>query len=254
MLDNVFMAYREFGPGKNLQKYIDSYWYSANENYDDIKLPVLPDGCMDIVFPLSGNNQPFVVGTMTKAETVSIRPKQRMFGIRFRPAIAPSFLKVPAIELRDTIVSLESLNKKMVGEMGELNSKQQAKNYIEFFDKKIAKVLHDIDIDERVLYAVDLVAKRQGNVSLDKVAQEAGISLRHIERLFKYHVGISPKRFARIIRFYQSHVALSKSGVLSLATTAYQYGYADQVHFNKDYKIFTGVNPTHQSMSYFYNK
>jgi AraC-like DNA-binding protein len=248
------MAYREFQPNKNLQQFIDSYWYFTNEDPGSIESPVLPDGCMDIIFPLTGDNGPFVVGTMTKAETVSIKPGQRMFGIRFRPAIAPSLLRIPAIELRDTIIPLEYINKNLAGEMSELTFKQQIANQIELFNEKIANVIQSIDIDKRVFYAVNLVAELQGNVSLDTVAQEIGMSLRHMERLFKYHVGISPKRFARIVRFHQSHVALSKSGASSLATTAYQYGYTDQAHFNKDYKIFTGVNPTHRTMSHFYNK
>jgi AraC-like DNA-binding protein len=248
------MAYREFRPSKNLQQFIDSYWYFTNEDSSNIESPVLPDGCMDIIFPLTGDNRPFVVGTMTKAETVSIKPGQRMLGIRFRPAIAPSLLKIPAIELRDTIIPLACINKNLAGEMGELAFKQQIANQIELYNEKIANVIQGIDIDERVLYAANLVTELQGNISLDTVAQETGMSLRHMERLFKHHVGISPKRFARIVRFHQSHIALSKSNASSLAATAYQYGYTDQAHFNKDYKIFTGVSPTHRTMSHFYNK
>jgi AraC-like DNA-binding protein len=253
-LDNKYMTYREFQPSKNLRQFIDSYWYFANEDPGNIESPVLPDGCMDIIIPLTSDSGPLVVGTMTKAETVSIKSGQRMFGIRFKPAIAPSLLRIPANELRDTTTPLEYINKNLAGEMGELTSKQQIANQIELFDEKIANAIQGIDIDTRVFYAVNLVAALQGNVSLDTVAQETGMSLRHMERLFKHHVGISPKRFARIVRFHQSHVALSKSGASSLAATAYQYGYTDQAHFNKDYKIFTGVSPTHRTMSHFYNK
>jgi AraC-like DNA-binding protein len=248
------MAYKEFQPSKNLQKYVDSYWYFANEDSCDVEYPILPDGCMDIIFPLLGDNRPFVVGIMTKAETVSIKPEQRMFGIRFKPAIAPSLLKIPAVELKDATIPLEFLNKKMASEIGELTFKQQVPNHVELFDKKIANLLNNAEINEKVVAIVSLVTKQQGNTSLSDAAREVGTSLRHMERLFKHHIGVSPKRFARIIRFHQSHIAMSESDVLTLASMAYRYGYADQAHFNKDYKNFTGVNPTHRSMSHFYNK
>ena len=66
--------------------------------------PVLPDGCMDIVWRED-------VGTIGAGpDTAAVRPSRApgstVVGIRFRPGAAPPMLGVPASELRDLRVPL----------------------------------------------------------------------------------------------------------------------------------------------------
>ncbi|MGB8940050.1 MAG: DUF6597 domain-containing transcriptional factor, partial [Streptomyces sp.] len=60
--------------------------------------PVLPDGCMDLLW--SGGRL-LVAGPDTRAYRPEPDGAARYVGIRFYPGTAPAFLGVPAHELRD---------------------------------------------------------------------------------------------------------------------------------------------------------
>ncbi|NEB81092.1 AraC family transcriptional regulator, partial [Streptomyces sp. SID14478] len=66
--------------------------------------PVLPDGCMDLIW---SEGRVFVAGPDTLAHRAG--EGRRFAGIRFAPGTAPAYLGVPAHELRDRRVELADL-------------------------------------------------------------------------------------------------------------------------------------------------
>jgi len=66
-------------------------------------------------------------------------------------------------------------------------------------------------------------------------------------------VGVTPKKFSVIVRFYDTHKLLSKEGIENLSQKAIEKGYFDQAHFNRNFKKLTGVNPSSKLMSILYN-
>lgn len=71
---------------------------------------VLPDGCIDLLWRSEGSRgQLLVAGPDTRAQTVAREPAVVWTGLRFAPGHAPSFLQVPADELRDRRIPLEDL-------------------------------------------------------------------------------------------------------------------------------------------------
>ena len=79
------------------------------------------------------------------------------------------------------------------------------------------------------------------------------MSGKSLERLFYRHIGIAPKKFAGIIRFYKAHKNILHKGLQDLVTTSLISGYFDQPHFNREYKKLTGTYPTSETMSILYN-
>jgi AraC-like DNA-binding protein len=73
--------------------------------------------------------------------------------------------------------------------------------------------------------------------------RELQLSERTLERKFKQAVGISPKLFARIARFQQSLDQLRQNQYDKLSDVAYGNEYADQSHFIRVFKEFTGFTP-----------
>ncbi|OGC20985.1 hypothetical protein A3J90_06715 [candidate division WOR-1 bacterium RIFOXYC2_FULL_37_10] len=247
------MNYKEFPPAIKLQKYIETYWFFENNSKSDFYLPVVPDGCMDIIYSFSNLRKPFFVGIMKKAEIVLIQSGKKFFGIRFRPGVAPALLQTSATKLCSLNKSLNLINRKFAQALGFPSRAWKITQYIKYFDKKIAEMLKDVIFDERIFVAINRVIKLEGNASLESVACEISMSLRQMERIFRISVGVTPKQFARIVRFRQSHNALLQTGNKSLVSIALQGGYADQAHFNKEYKKLVGLNPTHKTMSHLYN-
>jgi len=59
---------------------------------------------------------------------------------------------------------------------------------------------------------------------------------------------VTAKKFARYIRFIQTHKHLSKEGLDNLCFKVLEKGYYDQAHFNREYKSLTGLTPSSDEM------
>lgn len=80
--------------------------------------------------------------------------------------------------------------------------------------------------------------------SVEELAALACLGRRQFERLFARSVGMNPKEYARVVRFQKSLWLLQRrqeGG--SLAAVAYASGYADQSHFIREFKAFSGRTP-----------
>ena len=71
----------------------------------------------------------------------------------------------------------------------------------------------------------------------------SGSSRRVFERRFKARTGFSPALFQRIVRFQRCYRMLERGEVANLTELAMARGYADQSHFIRDFKRFSGLNP-----------
>ncbi len=67
---------------------------------------------------------------------------------------------------------------------------------------------------------------------------------RTMERRFTAAVGVTPKQFARIVQFQSSLNHLSDATHARLVDAAYTYGFADQSHFIRTFKRYTGRTPS----------
>ena len=66
----------------------------------------------------------------------------------------------------------------------------------------------------------------------------------HLAAQFKTHVGVTPKRVARIYRFARLIVSVDAGRPVDWAEVAHDAGYFDQAHFSREFKDFTGHTPT----------
>jgi AraC-like DNA-binding protein len=84
----------------------------------------------------------------------------------------------------------------------------------------------------------------KGAASIASLAKEAGISRRHLAKLFRAEIGTTPKTMARILRFeHACHMSkiLPRQG---WADIAYEAGYADQAHLAREFKELSGLSPS----------
>jgi AraC family transcriptional regulator len=82
-----------------------------------------------------------------------------------------------------------------------------------------------------------------GNVTVDDLADKAGMSKYHFCRAFKKATGVSPIMFVNARRVALAKELLGRED-LTISTVALKSGFNDFSNFNRSFKIMTGLTPT----------
>ena len=259
------MQYQEIVPGNRLKQYVKCYYIyesSSDAAYDDI---VFPSGCLEIIFNLgtgqwqTGSAGAFVTNPPVELWGQILRPlairsvgKNTMLGIRFFPHAAAYFLPDKVDIFNDQVADLGDLAgsavKGLHQQLLETPSWQQRialiENYLlQMLDRTEGKLQKGV-----VVSGVMHEMVQQGFFdNIENVASRYGITSRYLQRLFLQYTGLTPKLYTKINRFQNSLKLMSKKDS-SLTAIAYDCGYADQSHFIREFKSFTGLTPSGYSI------
>ena len=88
----------------------------------------------------------------------------------------------------------------------------------------------------------DFVARLPPRVGA--VAAESGLSRRRFIEVFVEEVGVTPKLYLRLARFNRVLGCVFGTADVDWAEIAYLHGYADQSHFNREFREFAGLTPS----------
>jgi AraC-like DNA-binding protein len=88
-----------------------------------------------------------------------------------------------------------------------------------------------------------LIAAR-GCLRIDNLVRRSGLSASQFQRRFASEVGMTPKLFARTIRFDAAMAAHHNAPDRSWTDIVHELGYFDQAHFIGECRAFAGVLPS----------
>ncbi|MDR0207510.1 MAG: helix-turn-helix domain-containing protein [Bacteroidales bacterium] len=88
-----------------------------------------------------------------------------------------------------------------------------------------------------------MIKRTYGNINVNQMASEACLSRKQFERIFAEHIGISPKKYLKIIRFQSAIFQKQQNNNLNMTELSYESGYFDQSHFINDFKSLSGLTP-----------
>lgn len=114
---------------------------------------------------------------------------------------------------------------------------------LEGFLKSIADEVDRSDL-ELLDAAINNIQQAGGQVKVEELAQHLYMHPATFYRLFKKHLGIAPKQYLDIVRYYTfvggllSAHSYDRAALLDL-----MQGYYDQAHATKEFRRFTGVTP-----------
>lgn len=255
------MEYREYKPETASEKeFIKLYW-SLKQNGKGNEAsaePVLPDGCMEVVFDISdrfvqyfndGSSalQPrsIIAGQLTSSILIGSTGKTDLFGIRFQPAGASAILGFSAIELTDRIEDLANVIGSDEHDLFEQMSENTgfSERIVVFRKYLYSKIGRMQKSPGQVMPLVELITESSGNLPISRIANEMQWSERRLERHFREFVGLTPKLFARITRFQAFMQKLERSDMGDIHDLIYDAGYYDQSHMIRDFREFTGRSP-----------
>jgi AraC-like DNA-binding protein len=236
-------TYLEIRPSPRLSPYVECYW-TRGATAADLDHRVLPDGCADILFSRQ-RNEPvglWVIGTMSRYRAVLIVAGQSFLGVRFRPAMAAGFLSEP---LTDQLLPLESLwganARRLYDQLAHSRS-------IELSIQILESHIQTTPAISATQMAIDYMVQHKGVVSIDELANGAGLSARQFRRQCIALTGVTPKRLCRVIRF--SHAVSQIHGQPGWADLAQECGYYDQAHMINEFRELGGSTPCDRFFQY----
>jgi len=82
-----------------------------------------------------------------------------------------------------------------------------------------------------------------GSGSVEGAAYRAGLSHRRFGQLVREAVGLSPKKWLRLVRFQRAVAWAASDPLVPWSEVALALGYSDQSHFNREFREFSGLTP-----------
>ncbi len=185
------------------------------------------------------------LGTQQRVRRKLIRRGQRAVTARLHLGASQAVLGVPASAIAGNVLALDEL-------WGEAAVQRLLDRLIGVSDATEAVALMESAIAERLTLAETSniqaplalrAAERLVSVNVSAVAVELGMSERHLRRVFRDAVGMSPKEFSRLARFRRALRVAREDSHLSWATIAAETGYYDQAHLIEEFRTIANVTP-----------
>jgi AraC-like DNA-binding protein len=157
---------------------------------------------------------------------------------------ARRLLGVPTGELANRLVPLDDLLGSFAGELTErLAAADDAGMRHAVAQRLLARRLRDDHATPpEVAHVLARLRATRGAVRVETLAGEVGWSRRHLAARVREAVGLAPKALARLVRV-EDAARRVRAGE-PLAEVAYAAGYADQPHFNREFRELVGCTPT----------
>jgi AraC-like DNA-binding protein len=229
-------------PSDDLRDIVEKHWIVRWDlrGRPPYRQAILPHPCVHIVFEPSG---PAVYGIADGQTSHLLEGAGEAVGVKFRPGAFSPYSALPAVELTGRVVSLaEALGSEGAAvATGGDGADERIARVEEFLRER------RLPPDPGVAIVVAAAATmRDGAVDL-RVADVAachGVSTRTLQRLFRAHVGVSPKWVLQRYRLHEAVERLAAGEATDLTSLALDLGYFDQAHFGNDFRRYVGVPPT----------
>lgn len=210
----------------------------------------------------------FVIRGTKTAETVEtglfeVRPKTYLFGlpdtrqnlhlpseymmvhVRFQPGAIHKLLRIPMYELLHQYIEAQLILGREIDDvedqLAHATSYDQLPYILDrYFIRKVNGTKFRFEPVDKI--GSIILGNPQG-FNLSRTASDACLSFRQFEKRFERQIGVTPKYFARICRFYQAYSMKDANQESDWLTIAVNAGYIDYQHMVKDFKRFAGVTP-----------
>jgi AraC-like DNA-binding protein len=255
------MQYVSRVPAPPLDRLIDDiYCLSGVPGHRRMNVPPMPSGhlFLNLGGPVllwdPGTSAPpavltdgWFMGLWTRRFLFEYPARVRLVGVHFKPWGMSPFIDMPAVELRDRWVPVDAVWRHSLDRIrNQVADTASATETLRVVEQELRSRLaavpsHGLDL---VRYAGGRLESFHGSVSVDALTDATGVSGTHLATQFKSHVGVTPKRVARIYRFAQLILSVDALRPVDWSALAQAAGYFDQAHFGREFKEFTGHTPT----------
>ena len=251
------MRYHEYAPHAVLQDCVKCLWILEKDyTPDDGEESVAPDACIELILNVgapyrhvgSGGErelpQAFLIGLLDQPVTLRASGEVRLVAIRFHAWGLAPWLATTAPARNDITFDFDEPRGEgtcaVVSDIRADDYDAAVTHVEEFLIRRRLATAFD---PHHVRAAAKLLQQTKGQVRVTELADACCLSARQLERRIADVTGAPPKTLARMVRFNAIRTRLMFSPEVDLTALAYEFGYADQAHFIRDFRAFTGTTP-----------
>jgi AraC-like DNA-binding protein len=244
-----------------LAPFVESVWAAARGALPHRRERTLPGGCADIVIPL-------LQDTITRYDALSDTTPHRyrggvlqgpldryslrgteqpscVVGVHFRPGGAAALLGPAVADLANRTVLLEDLWGPAARTLRErLQEAAAPQARLALLQAHLLERLHGATpLDPMVVFALRQFHRDPAAAAVQPVQQASGLGPQRFIARFREAVGITPKRYGRVLRFDAVIRRLAAARRPDWAQVALDAGYFDQSHLIHEFRALAGVTP-----------
>jgi AraC-like DNA-binding protein len=258
-IDTIFKFYK---PKPPLSNFVDSFWLYEGRAPEHQIERILPTGTLELAINLRQNELRFydsertddrlrlsgavVSGAHGHGFTPESENEIVIIGVHFKPGGAFPFLGLPAGDIADTHVDLETLWGPSADRLRErlCEATTSAERFQLLQEALLSRLCHDVGQHYAVSSALEMFGENHAGPTVREIAKTVGLSQRRFIQVFKAEVGMTPKLFSRIQRFQQTRTFIQQNPLPDWTALALDLGYFDQSHFIREFLEFSGLSPT----------
>ncbi len=259
------MVFKLHFPGPPLDHFISSFYYYEGFTPEHSIDCFLPNGETEMIIDLTDRpkyiydretlkeiqacHNVWVSGVRTEPICIPSGRDSRMMIVNFKKGGGHPFYPLPLGEITNYVIDADLLFgdriRELRGRMLETGSIHERFKILEVFLIKVAgDRLHPDVKGECVAYMINYMQDSPNAGSLEELAHAVGYSQKHLIRLFRDRVGVTPKMYMRLLRFQQVIKEIEQMEGHDWLDVAHSCGYFDQAHFIRDFKNFSGFTPS----------
>jgi len=255
MIQEQFNFYKPCGL---LQPYVRYYWaFKSNQFLNTLTFPI---GCPQIIFHKQSplyipelnvtQDRLTISGQVNFSSHLYADGNIEMIVVVFHPHAMSMFLNIPTSLFYNQEVSGYSLENKSLDELSarifDCEDNSICIRYIE--EWLLSQVADNLSNATYQIKRIDAAIQQicvTPQISVTELSSIVCLSKKQFERWFHSLVGINPKEYTRIVRFQKALAQMQHQSDkdFNLAQIAYVSGYADQSHFIREFKKFSGYTP-----------
>ncbi|MET4140297.1 AraC family transcriptional regulator [Pedobacter sp. UYP1] len=249
------LAIQNFHPPECLRNYVKYFWYmDANALNNSRKcFRIFPDGLPGLLFHHHNGQQvlelpdgqklpsSFIYGLSTHAFTNYSSTGFSAIGVSLYPWAFHRIFKIDSVECSNNMLALDDLTAFTLNE--KLFDAPNADTAIKILSGYLIQKVNCAAREDQLIKDSIRQINNNPNTLIRDLSKSFGLSERQFERRFKQTAGISPYQYFKVLRFQRSLTALNFNLTQSLSAVAYCSGFADQSHFIREFKQYSGITP-----------
>jgi len=251
------MAPQEYAPHPQLAHLVKAYWTTQRNFLPPTNtFQVLPDRFIEVIFcagapsylvtPTRCLPMPslYVVHLLEAPLTLRFEGLVTIVAARlYGWALGLLLNKIPEL-VSLPITSLEEGFSQLLPQLATYVEANQIPQAVQCLEAALLERFHQqLPLQQRRARLLNQLLNQTQLPDPSTLADQFALSIRQVERLVKTASGTTPKLLTRLARFEAARNQLWQQPDSKLTHLAYELGYADQAHFCRDFKAFSGQSP-----------